>query len=85
MTDPKIIPCEEALRLLASHLDGELDTAKSGDMERHLARCRSCFSRAEFERGLKSELAALRGQPVPGAFEERVRGLIDRFNVSTTK
>jgi len=85
MTDPTIIPCAEALRLLATHLDGELDAVRSADMERHLARCRSCYSRAEFERGLKSELAALRGQPVRASFEERIRSLIDRFNVSTTK
>ena len=85
MTDSKIIPCEEALRMLASHLDGELEQDKTEDMERHLARCRSCFSRAEFERGLKSELAALRDQPVRSSFEERIRTLIDRFNVSMTE
>jgi anti-sigma factor RsiW len=85
MTDPTIIPCEEALRLLAAHLDGELDADTNEDMERHLTRCRSCFSRAEFERGLKSELAALRGQPVRSAFEERIRGLIDRFNITSAR
>ena len=85
MTDPTIISCEEALRLLAAHLDGELDAAHNQSMERHLARCRSCFSRAEFERGLKSELAALAGQPVRPSFEERIRGLIERFNVATAK
>ena len=85
MTDPTIITCEEALRLLAAHLDRELETHQHEDVERHLTRCRSCYSRAEFERGLKSELATLRAQPVRSAFEERIRGLIDRFNISTTK
>lgn len=81
MTEQTIIPCEQALRLLAAHLDGELEPATNADMERHLARCRSCYSRAEFERGLKVELASLRDHPVRPAFEERIRGLIERFDV----
>ena len=85
MTEPSILTCEEALRLLAAHLDGELATGAHADVERHLERCRSCYSRAEFERALKAELAALRTNPVPGAFEQRIRGMIDRFQVSPSK
>jgi anti-sigma factor RsiW len=78
----KIITCEEALRLLAAHLDGELEGARRHDVERHLELCRSCFSRAEFERRLKSQLAALRKQPVQPKFEARIRALISRFAVA---
>jgi anti-sigma factor RsiW len=81
MTDraEKTIRCEEALRLLAAHLDGELGPEERGDVERHLEACRSCYSRAEFERRLQSQLAGLgRREPDP-AFGARLQGLIRRF------
>ncbi len=71
--------CEEALRLLASYIDGELRGGERLDLERHLQTCRSCYSRAEFERRLKAQLAELRRRPVTSAFEERIRRLIHRF------
>jgi anti-sigma factor (TIGR02949 family) len=81
MTEAKLITCEDALRLLAEYLDGELESAPRHDVERHLARCRSCFSRAEFELRLKAQLTQLREQPVQPRLEERIRVLIDRFAV----
>ncbi len=80
MTEPATMSCDDALRLLAAYLDGELDGPHRHDLDDHLARCRSCFSRAEFERGLKTQLSALRAQPVKSSFEERIRELIDRFS-----
>ena len=85
MNEPQIMSCAEALRLLATHLDGELEQATSHDVERHLARCRSCYSRAEFERAIKTQVASLREQPVRTTLADRIRTLIDRFDVSTTK
>jgi anti-sigma factor RsiW len=79
MSETAPIACEEALKLLAEHLDGELDGAQHSAVEHHLARCRSCFSRAEFERRLKARLVTLRNQPVGTTFEERIRSLIGRF------
>jgi anti-sigma factor RsiW len=79
MSERRVITCEEALRLLAEHLDGELDGPRRDEVEAHLSRCRSCYSRAEFEQRLKSRLGALRQQAVEPAFEERVRMLIGRF------
>jgi anti-sigma factor RsiW len=81
MTDSTTITCEDALKLLASHLDGELDGAHRHDLDEHLARCRSCFSRAEFERRLKAQLLAVSNQPIEPEFEDRIRALIDRFSV----
>lgn len=73
------IRCEEALRLLAAYLDGELAGPHQADVERHLQACRSCFSRAEFERHLQARLVDLgRREPDPG-FEARIRGLVQRF------
>jgi anti-sigma factor (TIGR02949 family) len=74
--------CEDALRLLAAHLDRELDHATGAEVERHLATCRSCYSRAEFEKRLKASLAELGREPVRPELERRVRGLIGTFTIA---
>lgn len=79
MNEDRRLRCEEALRLLAAFLDGELEGAEHEELERHLETCRSCWSRAEFERRLKSRFADLRRGEVRPAFEERIRGLIRQF------
>ncbi len=82
MSETRIISCEEALRLLAEHLDGELGGAHRREVERHLEICRSCFSRAEFEQRLKARLVTVRERAVEATFEERIRTLIGRFAVT---
>lgn len=79
MSDAQTMPCEEALRLLAVFLDGELHGGPRGALEQHLKVCRSCFSRAEFERRLKAEVGRLRQDEVSPAFEDRVRRLLTSF------
>lgn len=79
MTDPTVMTCDDALRLLAAYLDGELPGGDGHDVGEHLARCRSCFSRAEFERRLKEQLSAVGKQPVERRLETRIRELIDQF------
>lgn len=69
--------CEEALRHLAAYLDGELESGTESEVERHLERCRSCFSRAEFERRLKDRMRHDLGVgAVPEPFEARIRSLL---------
>lgn len=74
--------CEEALRLLATHLDGELDATAHARVERHLAKCLTCCSRAEFERLLRSRMAELGQAPVRDELSERVQRLIRTFAVT---
>ena len=81
MTGAEITSCEEALALLAALLDGELDSGRRTEVERHLATCRSCFSRAEFERRLKASIATLGHEPVRPELAARVRTLISQFAV----
>jgi predicted anti-sigma-YlaC factor YlaD len=77
--------CDEALRLLAVFLDGELEAGLQHDrVEHHLEICRSCFSRAEFERRLKVEVARLRQSEVSPEFEQRIRRLIGEFTLAPT-
>lgn len=78
----EILSCEDALRLLADHLDGELESARGRELERHLETCRSCFSRTEFERRLKAKIAGVGQQPVTPTLTRRVQTLIREFNLS---
>jgi anti-sigma factor RsiW len=82
MTDEAPMTCEAALRLLAEFLDGELGDAPHQEVERHLAACRSCYSRAEFERRLKAEIGGLRREEISPSFDARVRQLLDSFSTS---
>lgn len=84
MTRHEIDSCEEALRLLAEYLDSELrDRAPdlADGLERHLAVCRSCYSRAEFERRLKARIADGR-TVMPDALRDRMRTMINEFAVA---
>ena len=74
------IGCAEAVRRLAAYLDGELDADAEEEVDRHLERCRSCFSRAEFEKRLRARIREdLREESVPPEFESRVRRLLHRM------
>ena len=77
--DERRIRCEEAIRRLAEYLDGELSDREDAEVERHLETCRSCWSRAEFERRIRSRLADLRYDDVNPDFERRIRTLLRRF------
>lgn len=80
----EITSCEEALQVLADHLDDELDPELRTQLLGHLDTCRSCYSRAEFERRLKARVRSLGHEPVPDAVSERVRRLLHHFTESAT-
>lgn len=73
------LSCEQVIERLLEYLDRALDARTSADIERHLAACRGCFGRAEFERRLRQRVAETASAPVPPALRERVRQLIERF------
>jgi anti-sigma factor (TIGR02949 family) len=79
MSPARITSCEDAIRLLADHLDRELDREARSEMERHLERCRTCWSRAEFERRLRASLAELGSAPVRPGLIARVDRMLDAF------
>lgn len=79
MKAPEPMDCEEVLWVIFAYVDGELGSADHERVEAHLERCRSCFSRAEFERRLKDHLAELASGPVSPEFEQRIRTLIGGF------
>lgn len=73
------IRCEEVVERLLDYLDRELDKASSAEIDRHLARCRECFSRAEFERRLRERVAEAGEARAPERLRRRVRHLMDDF------
>lgn len=82
MSHPSVLDCEAVLRLIFAYLDGELEGDQPEQVEAHLQHCRSCFSRAEFERRLKSHLAEVGHREVPAALESRIRSLMGQFMCS---
>lgn len=82
MSEPEIRSCEEALRLLAAYLDRELEPAGAQRLERHLQVCRSCYSRADFERRLKARLAELGDEPVGRGVSDRIQALVRTFTTA---
>lgn len=75
--------CEEAMDVLAEYLDGELTTGERAGLERHLEICRSCYSRAEFEKRLKARMAEHRAE-VPDRLRDRMRTMIRHFTVTNS-
>ena len=79
MSDPIVIDCEEALRRIFDYIDAELGVERRRELEQHLERCQSCFSRVEFEKRMKAHLAELAREPVDPSLERRVRAILDGF------
>lgn len=79
MNDIKLIGCEESLRRLFDYLDHELDGPRHAEMEQHLKICRSCYSRAEFEKRLKARLSGVGAEKPAVEFEHRIRKLLGNF------
>jgi len=79
MKKVKTIGCEEALKHLLTYLDQELGTAKRREVEHHLKICRTCFSRAEFEKLLKSQIQEAGRESVSTSFEKRIKTLLGCF------
>jgi anti-sigma factor (TIGR02949 family) len=75
----KDLNCEQALHRLFEFLDHELDAQERDAVQYHLSTCRSCFSRADFERRLKQKLHELRQDEAEAAATERVKRLLENF------
>jgi mycothiol system anti-sigma-R factor len=73
------LTCEEVIEKMMEYLDRELDEATREEMDAHLQTCRGCFSRAEFERRLKSRIGATGNAEPPEHFKHRLKELIEQF------
>jgi len=75
----KEMNCEQALRQILAYVDRELGEEERAAVREHLHTCKSCFSRMEFERLLKSKVGALRDDQATPGVSERVKALLKDF------
>ncbi|MBI3995145.1 MAG: zf-HC2 domain-containing protein [Nitrospirae bacterium] len=75
----KTIGCEEALKHLLTYLDRELGPVKRREVEHHIEICRTCFSRAEFEKLLKTQIREAGRETAGAEFENKIKTLLGRF------
>jgi anti-sigma factor (TIGR02949 family) len=69
--------CDDVKRIAYFFLDGQLETAKRGDMEGHLGACPDCDGRVTIHRRLRSFVRArLRAIPAPTRLRERLHSVL---------
>ena len=74
------IGCLVAIEMFYTYLDGELsDPREIEDFEKHLAHCRSCFTRAEMEDLLTDRLRTLAKHRAPDRLHDRLNKIMNEF------
>lgn len=74
------VGCLEVLEMLYAYIDGELDDPDTiAQLEHHMGHCRSCFSRAEFERALVRHVRKKEATRAPDSLKNRMEELIEKF------
>lgn len=73
------LTCEEVVEQLFTFLDKELDDASSAEIQRHLDRCRECFTRAEFESRLRAKVREAAAATAPEHLHRRIRRMLDQL------
>ena len=71
--------CEEVMSKLYEYLDSEVDSMTEADIDKHLHKCRECFSRAKFEQVLRKKVASAGEVAAPEETRNRMESLVKRF------
>lgn len=79
MNDEETNSCEEALQRVFEYLDHTLDESDHCHIEDHLSKCRSCYTRVEFERRLKEHLQDIGREKAPVSLANKVRQIIQQY------
>lgn len=77
--DIKQIECDEAIQMVLEYLDNELANHDHDALESHIDKCRSCYTRVEFEKRLKGMVSEKEEPAVPENLKERLKKLTDQF------
>ena len=78
--DDTDIGCLAAIEMFYAYLDGELgDPREVDEFEKHMAHCRSCFTRAEMERLLTDRLKKAASRRAPERLHSRLSRLLNEF------
>ena len=75
---PDDIGCMDAIEALYAYIDGEIDDESSIEaVEKHMAHCRSCYSRTQVERALSARMRQEHRNKAPAELQSRLRKLMD--------
>lgn len=70
--------CADARALLHAYIDGELDVARSFELERHLAGCAECRAANEIHQVMRQRVRAVAAYyPAPAALRKRIQSSPD--------
>ena len=69
------IDCNEAIKRLMDYLDDYLKDHRKNELQKHLASCRSCMDRYEFQKTLKTKISSLADQSDP-SLSNRLKKLL---------
>lgn len=75
------IDCDEVMRQLFDFLDGEVEITAEDKIHHHIEECRSCFTRVEFERQLKSRVRGAGKDSAPESLRNRITDLMRDFSI----
>lgn len=75
------IDCDAVMRRLFDYLDGEVEIAAEDEIHHHIEECRSCFTRVEFEKQLKSRVRGAGKDAAPESLRDRIAGLMSEFGI----
>jgi len=79
MSKEEMIDCEEALSRLFEFIDHELNPVHNDEMDEHMSRCRSCYSRLEFEKRLREHLQDAAQEKASDELHNKVKCLIKKL------
>lgn len=76
---PRELECEEAIRMVLEYLDNELEHRDNDALEAHIHKCRSCYSRVEFEKRLKGLVGDTPKVVAPENLKTKLKKITDNF------
>ena len=66
------IPCNVVMQRLWAFIDDELDTASRDEVHQHLAMCKQCYPRYDFQRAYFRLMERMGAEPPPAELRSRV-------------
>jgi len=76
---PKNLECDEAIRMVLEYLDNELEQPNHDALEAHIHKCRSCYTRVEFEKRLKGLVRETPPETAPEDLKQRIKIITQKF------
>lgn len=75
--DPiRLITCKEAEKSFNDLIDGYLTGKPKNELDHHLAHCRKCFGRIEFEHLLKEKIHSSASVNFPKSLRKKIAALL---------